>query len=75
MRRELLVLILTSSCVLTFAQTPQQATPYWAYAVNPPAAASAKAPENSVRHVPNSDAAYTDIQIHVLFGVPDWHPS
>ncbi len=75
MRRELLVLILTSSCVHTFAQTPQQATPYWAYAVNPPAAVSAKASESSVRHVPNSTATYTDTQIHDLFGVPDWHPS
>lgn len=76
MRRHFLGTILPLVVLaLAFSQTPQQTTPYWAYAVNPPAGPSAKAPDKMPRHVPNSEAAFTDEQIHDLFGVPDWHPS
>ncbi len=62
---------------LTFAsaQAPQQSTPYWAYAVNPPSPANSKPPGATPRHVPNSSAVFTDEQIHDLYSVPDWHPS
>jgi cytochrome c553 len=73
MLRTLLVLILFGPSMFVIAQTVQQ-TPYWAYAVNPPAALSASAPSSALRHVAKSTAAYTDEQIHDLFGVPDWHP-
>lgn len=74
MRRKFVVLLLTAFA-LAFAQAPQQTTPYWAYAVNPPATAAVKAPEATARHVPNSSASYTSAQIADLFSVPDWHPS
>src|SRR6267154_5747865 len=51
--------------------------PYWAFAVDPPAApASAPAAplEAQPRRVPGSDAAFTPAQLHDLYGVPDWHP-
>jgi cytochrome c553 len=69
-------LVLLLSClVVAVAQTPQQMTPYWAYAVNPPASPTAKMPLSNPRHVPNSTATFTDAQIGDLYSVPDWHPS
>jgi len=75
MRRHLLRTILFSLTIVAFAQDPSQKTPYWAYAVNPPSATPDKAPDTTVRHVPNSGAAFTNAQIQDLFGVPDWHPA
>jgi cytochrome c553 len=60
------------------AQQMHETPPYWAYAVDPPAAAS-NAPANPVdntrRHVPGSTAAFTLAQIGDLFTPPDWHPA
>jgi cytochrome c553 len=74
MRRNL-VLLLFAFVVVAVAQTPQQKTPYWAYAVNPPDAGAQNPLAGTPRHVPNSNAGFTDAQIRDLFGVPDWHPS
>ncbi|HKT89568.1 MAG TPA: c-type cytochrome [Candidatus Sulfotelmatobacter sp.] len=61
--------------LVAFAQTPNQTTPYWAYALNPPSDASAAKPDNSLHHVPRSDKAFTTAQTEDLFNPPDWHPS
>jgi len=49
------------------------APPAWAYVVNPP---DFKAPEDdgSLRHVPDSTAAWTLTQLRDRFFAPDWHP-
>jgi cytochrome c553 len=51
--------------------------PYWAYAINPPEAATtpAKPPDDTPRHVPGSDAVFTNQQVKDIFHPPDWHPS
>lgn len=54
----------------------REAPPDWAYAINPPtdaAAAPAKAPDTTLRHVPGSAAAFTDAQVSDMFSPPDWH--
>ncbi|MFZ0735037.1 MAG: hypothetical protein WAM79_22160 [Candidatus Sulfotelmatobacter sp.] len=66
----LLLLILVA-----FSQTPNQTTPYWAYAINPPPTASPAKPDTSLHHVPRSDKAFTVAQTEDLFNPPDWHPS
>ena len=51
--------------------------PNWAYAVNPPTGTNnrkAESMDRSIRHVPNSDAAFRIEQTVDLFTVPDWHP-
>ena len=73
MRRNVILFLFALAAAA--AQTPQQKTPDWAYAVNPPASSAAKSPANTSRHVPNSSAAFTQAEIEDLFGVPDWHPS
>jgi len=51
--------------------------PYWAFAINPPeaATASAKPPDNTPRHVSGSGVAFTIQQVKDIFSPPDWHPS
>ena len=52
-----------------------QATPYWAFAINPPAQADAAKPDaTTLQHVPGSAAAFTPAQLGDLFTAPDWHP-
>ena len=68
-------LILFLFVVIVWAQSPQQATPYWAYALNPASDTAAPKPDSKPRHVPDSDAAFTVAQTQDLFFVPDWHPS
>lgn len=60
----------------TNVQAPHQTPPYWAFAVDPPAASDAdtKPADETPRHVPGSAEAFTLAQISDLFGVPDWHP-
>ncbi len=60
------------------AQQTHEAPPYWAYAVNPPAAGSnaqAEPADSIPRHVPESMAAFTLAQTRDLFTPPDWHPA
>jgi len=73
--RRTLVPTLLFAFLSAFSQTPQQSTPYWAYAVNPASPANSKPPDSTARHVPNSTATFTDEQIHNLYEVPDWHPA
>ena len=58
------------------ARPMRESPPYWAYAINPPAAATvpAKLPDDAPRHVPDSDAAFTEKQLSDMFSPPDWHP-
>ena len=56
----------------------QQPPPYWAYAINPElntATALAKPASNLPRHIPGSEATFTEPQVHDFFSAPDWHPS
>lgn len=58
------------------AQLMREPPPYWAYAVDPPAAspgAQGKPVDNTPRHVPDSVATFTLTQIQDFFNVPDWH--
>jgi cytochrome c553 len=54
-----------------------QPPPYWAYVVNPPEppGASAKPPDNTPVHVPDSAATFTVAQTQDFFAPPDWHPA
>ena len=47
--------------------------PPWAFAVNPPGGQPPQ-DDGTLKHVPNSDAAFTITQIRDLYNVPDWHP-
>jgi cytochrome c553 len=54
----------------------REAPPDWAYAINPPATTPpAKPPDDTLRHVPGSDAAFTARQLSDMFNPPDWHPT
>ena len=75
MPRYLICTTLLALTLVALAQTPNQATPYWAYALNPNSAAPPPKPDDNPRHVPNSDAVFTVTQTHDLFSPPDWHPS
>jgi len=59
---------------IAFADTPNQATPYWAFCVNPVTTYPVK-PDNQLRHVPNSTRTFTTAETQDLFNPPDWHPS
>jgi hypothetical protein len=55
-----------------------RSSPYWAYAVDPPADTSdaqAQAANNTPRHVSGSAITFTPAQIGDFFNVPDWHPA
>lgn len=63
---------------ITGANAPpsNEPLPYWAYAINLPsdaAAAPAKTPDTTLRHVPGSTATFTDAQVSDMFRPPDWH--
>jgi cytochrome c553 len=64
-------------CLLANAAGAGQTPPYWAFAIDPPApatAAHAGTVSKALRHVPNSTVAFTVAQLSDLFDVPDWHP-
>jgi cytochrome c553 len=66
-----------SSLHESFPESLRESPPPWAYAINPPSSGSetpARPPEADVRHVPDSDAAFTAGQTKDFFNVPDWHP-
>jgi len=56
------------------ADTPDQATPYWAFCINPATTDPVK-PDDKPRHVPNSTGTFTTAETQDLFSPPDWHPS
>jgi cytochrome c553 len=69
-----LFLIVTVSAVA--ADTPAQKEvkpPAWAYPVNPPDF-NPSPDDGTLKHVPESAAAYTLGQLRNLFFAPDWHP-
>jgi cytochrome c553 len=59
---------------IALADTPNQATPYWAFCINPVTTTPATVDDNP-HEVPNSSAVFTTAQTQDLFSVPDWHPS
>jgi len=61
--------------LVALSQTPNQTTPYWAYAINPLSDMMPSKPDTSLHHVPGSDKAFTVAQTRDLFNAPDWHPS
>jgi cytochrome c553 len=59
------------------SHAPLDPPPYWAFAVNPPAAPadpSAKSDDTVRLHVSGSKLSFTLPQVHDFFNVPDWHP-
>jgi cytochrome c553 len=71
----------TAVCLITISLLAQtQATPPWAYALNPPAtpgaaaAPAAATPDTSQKRVPGSTVALTLPQTRDLFNPPDWYP-
>jgi cytochrome c553 len=68
---QLLLAIMMMICTETLAQ---DTAPPWAYPVNPP---GTKFPtdDGSLRHVPNSMAAFTLTQTTDRFAAVDWHPT
>jgi cytochrome c553 len=69
-----LFMILSASAVA--ADAPEQNTgepPAWAYPVNAPDFKPAP-DDGTLKHVPDSSAAYTLGQLRDLFTAPDWHP-
>lgn len=68
--------VLTYAFLAIAAGVPADAAdslPVWAYPVNPPGIQPAP-DDGTLKHVPNSAAAYTLTQIRDLFSPPDWHP-
>lgn len=68
--------VLATAFLAVGASVPADAAdslPVWAYPVNPPGLNPAP-DDGSLKHVPNSAAAYTLTQIRDLFSPPDWHP-
>jgi len=68
--------ILLLASALLVAGAPAHADtgpPSWAFPINPP---DFKPPvdDGSLRHVPDSDRAFTLGQVRDLFSTPDWHP-
>lgn len=59
---------------------PTSEPPSWAYVATPPppspsdANAPKPAPDETPKHVPNSNVALTIAQIRDLYNPPDWHP-
>jgi cytochrome c553 len=75
LRSSVALLFLSICAFFALADTPNQATPYWAYCVNPPSTGAVKAEGNGPRHVPGSDAAFTRDQTNDPFNIADWHPT
>jgi cytochrome c553 len=74
----LLALAAPSQSPSTISQLLAEPPPYWAYAVDPPAApsdASAKPDAAAPLHIPGSKLTFTSSQIQDLFNAVDWHPS
>lgn len=66
-----------SQTTRTKTQSKHEPPPYWAFAIDPPAAATHKKdkpiPSNPQR-VPGSEAKFTLAQTQDFFNPPDWHP-
>jgi cytochrome c553 len=73
MRRYLALPVMTLIAAATWAQTPQEKPPLWAYPSHFSRAAST-AGDTEVQHLPGSKASYTKAEIRDLFVVPDWYP-
>jgi cytochrome c553 len=73
MRRNLALPVMTLIAAATWAQTPQEKPPLWAYPSHFSQAASTAA-NTEVEHLPGSKASYTKAEIGDLFVVPDWYP-
>jgi cytochrome c553 len=68
-----LVALLLAAGLAVGAAPGSDASPAWAYPVNPPGLKPT--PDDGMpKRVPNSDAAFTLTQIRNLFFAPDWHP-
>lgn len=74
LRPVLSISLLLAFAFIAVANAPNQATPYWAFCVNPASTTPAKVEDDKPRHVPNSDTAFTVAQTKDLFNIPDWHP-
>jgi cytochrome c553 len=68
------IFLLFAVAFIALADTPSQSTPYWAFCLNPAAAAPVEIDEVP-RHIPNSSAVFTTAQTRDLFNPPDWHPT
>jgi len=64
---------LASIFTIAAAAQSQESPPSWAYPVNPPDFTPTP-DDGSLRHVPDSAAAFTLTQLRDLFFGPDWHP-
>jgi cytochrome c553 len=67
--------LFTSACISALGATAhgQEGPPPWAYPVNPPDF-KPSADDGTLRHVPDSTAAFTLTQLRDFFFGPDWHP-
>jgi cytochrome c553 len=65
------ILFFVAGFSLCIAYPQDQATPYWAYVLNPPS--DPPAPDATPLHVPNSSASFTFAQTQDYFHVADWH--
>jgi cytochrome c553 len=68
--------LISLACAMSaeaFAQKPE-GPPAWAYPVNPPDFKPSP-DDGTLRHVPDSTAAFTLTQVSNLFFAPDWHPA
>lgn len=73
--RMLPIVFLILLAFLALADTPHQATPYWAFCIDPPSTSSTAPDDSHPRHIPGSDIAFTVAQTQDLFNPPDWHPA
>jgi cytochrome c553 len=76
LRAAALLLAAAASSAQAPAHPARDVPPYWAFAVDPPAAASiaVKPAGDTLRQVPGSPMAFGLERIRDLFNTPDWHP-
>ncbi len=71
----LLLILLCSFAMVSIALNIQGKPPDWAYVINPPSTAPVAPPDDTLRHIVDSNQAFTTAQTQDLFSVPDWHPA
>jgi cytochrome c553 len=73
-----LLVVIPASSQQSQSSAPNQSTPDWAYALNPPVASTSPGknppPDPTRLHVPDSSKSFTLAQTNNFFRVADWHP-
>src|SRR5579875_202912 len=80
-RRFLLIRALAAGVAIAAVAASPDGPPTWAYGTDPALTGSHQpktsptAPDASLKHLPGSDLAFTEVQIQDRFGPADWFPN